>query len=232
MNTICNKRLSIIVPVLNEAEGVVSFLKALQILRSRQVEIILVDGGSSDKTRVLAGPWVDQLFQVSASRAGQMNYGAERAKGEVLLFLHGDTFLPDGVLNKLDGFVDSTALWGRFDLKLSGMHPLFRIIETFINWRSRLSGIATGDQAMFVRRKVFSEMGGFPAIPLMEDVAFSATLKKQSAPFCIDLPVVTDSRRWQRKGILKTVLFMWVLRLAFYLGVSPQRLHAWYYAGK
>ena len=117
-------------------------------------------------------------------------------------------------------------------MKLSGVHPLFRIIETFINWRSRLSGIATGDQAMFVRRKVFSEMGGFPAIPLMEDVAFSATLKQQSAPFCIDLPVVTDSRRWQRKGILRTVLFMWVLRLAFYLGVSPQRLHAWYYAGK
>ena len=231
-NIISDKYLSIVTPVLNEEEGIMPFLKSLQVYRSSQVEIILVDGGSDDNTRALAEPWVDQLFQVPAGRAAQMNYGAKKAKGEVLLFLHGDTFLPDEAFEALDSFLNSAALWGHFDLKLSGKHPLFRIIERFINVRSRLSGIATGDQAMFIKRTVFIEMEGFPVIPLMEDVAFSSILKRQSAPLCINFPVMTDSRRWQQKGILKTVLLMWGLRFAFYLGVSPRRLHAWYYTGR
>ena len=218
-------RLSLILPVLNEASIAVSALQALQPLRSAGHELILVDGGSTDDTVVLGGPLVDRVETSAPGRARQMNAGAAVARGAVLWFLHLDTRVFPGAAGQiLDGLLASGKEWGRFDVRLSGRHPLLRLVERLMNLRSRLSGIATGDQGIFVRRELFWTLGGYPEIPLMEDIALSRDLKRQGRPLCLTKRLTTSSRRWERQGVLRTVLLMWRLRLAFFLGADPVNL--------
>jgi len=222
---------SIIIPVLNEAAIIRQTLQRLQASRHRNVEVIVVDGGSCDGTLELVKPLADQVISASKGRARQMNLGAQRAAGEYLLFLHADTRLPDHWLSILADVAERSAAWGRFDVRLSGRHPLLRVIETLMNWRSRASGIATGDQAIFVRRELFERIGGFPDNALMEDIVLSRRLKSCAAPLCLRDQVVTSSRRWEENGIFKTVLLMWWLRLRFFFGADPDRLARIYSAG-
>lgn len=225
-------RISIIVPTLNEADEIAAALAALAPLRGRGHEVIVVDGGSSDGTPDLARGGADRVVSAARGRASQMNAGAALAHGEVLLFLHADTRLPETadarILHELSA---SGGAWGRFDARIEGKSRLLPVIAFFMNLRSRATGIATGDQAMFVRREAFARAGRFPALELMEDVALSRALKRLSRPLCLADKAVTSGRRWERRGVLRTVLLMWRLRLAFFLGASPASL-ARLYDGK
>lgn len=227
------QQISVIVPTLNEAGQIAATLAALQPLRAAGGEVIVVDGGSTDDTMALAQPLADVVLSAPRGRARQMNAGAARAGGGILLFLHADTRLPeDAVPAVRAGLMHSGRSWGRFDVRLSGRYPLLRVIERLMNLRSRWSGIATGDHAMFARRAAFRAVGGFPDIALMEDIALSRALKQAcGAPLCLSSVVVTSSRRWEAHGILRTILLMWRLRLAYFLGASPERL-ARRYAGR
>jgi rSAM/selenodomain-associated transferase 2 len=224
-------RLSIVVPVLNEAGLIEAALSALQPLRERGAEIIVADGGSRDGTAELAAPFVSRVIPAPKGRAVQMNAGARMATGDLLLFLHADTRLPDGADRVLVRAFETGAVWGRFDVRLSGRHPLLRIVAMLMNRRSRLTGIATGDQAMFVRREVFERVGGFPAIPLMEDIALSKTLKRIAPPRCLRERVTASGRRWEEQGMLRTILLMWELRLRYLFGADPADLARRYYRG-
>lgn len=218
-------KLSVIVPCLNEAPVIEATLARLQGLRARGHEVIVVDGGSDDRTAELARPLADRILAARRGRALQMNAGAAAATGNVLLFVHADTLLPAAADLLLGGALVSTGRrWGRFDIRLSGAQPMFRVIEFFMNWRSRLTGIATGDQAIFVVRPLFDAVGGFPDLPLMEDITLSRTLKRHGPPIAIARRAITSSRRWEQRGVLRTVLMMWRLRLAYYFGASPQQL--------
>ena len=224
-NSACVPALSIIMPVLDEAERIAAALTALAPLRARGVEVIVADGGSRDGTMDLARPFADLVITAPRGRGAQMNAGAAVAQGDVLLFLHADTTLPPGADDMLlDRLRADKRRWGRFDVQIEGQNPLLSVVSGFMNWRSRLSGIATGDQAMFVVRSAFATVGGFPDIPLMEDVAMSKRLKRVSRPLCIDARVVTSGRRWDQRGILRTVLLMWRLRLAYFFGSEPATL--------
>ena len=219
-------KVSIIMPVLNEAELIVDRLVQLKNSQSGDYEIIVVDGGSDDATVESAQGVADQLVQSSRGRANQMNTGAAHARGEVFLFLHADTSLPAGAINLL---ATANHPWGRFDVRLSGEHFMFRLIERMMNFRSRLTGVATGDQAIFVSRALFNKVGGFPEIELMEDVALSKILRRHAQPLCIRQRVTTSSRRWRQHGIVKTIMLMWWLRLLYFIGVSPARLAQMYH---
>jgi rSAM/selenodomain-associated transferase 2 len=216
-------RLTIVLPVLNEAAIVVAALQSLAPLRARGAEIIVADGGSHDGTARLAEPLADRIITVRRGRGAAMNAGAALGTGDALLFLHADTALPDSADRLIDAALARRA-WGRFDLRIAGRHPLLAVIARLINWRSRATGIATGDQAIFVSRKAFEAVGGFPDLPLMEDIAISRRLKRLCPPFCIATPAVTSGRRWERNGVLSTILLMWRLRLSYYLGVEPALL--------
>jgi rSAM/selenodomain-associated transferase 2 len=221
--------LSVIVPALNEADGIVDHLTRLQPLRRRGAEVILADGGSSDGTAQLAAPQVDVLVTAPRGRARQMNAGAARARGDVLLFLHADTRLPplaDTLAQRV--LAPGAPVWGRFDVAIAGRHRLLPVIAWCMNRRSRLTGIATGDQALFVRREVFASVGGFPDLPVMEDVELSHRLKRAGRPLCLRERVVTSGRRWESHGVLRMVFLMWRLRLAYFLGRDPARLAAAY----
>jgi rSAM/selenodomain-associated transferase 2 len=216
--------LSIIMPVLNEAARVEKALAALSPYRKRNVEIIVVDGGSRDDTPELAYPFADRVVAAPRGRALQMNAGAAIARGDVLLFLHADTRLPDDADRMvLESLARSELAWGRFDVCFDS-GGVFSLIAAAMNARSRLTGIATGDQAMFVRRTVFEARGGFPPIALMEDVALSARLKDAGRPLCLHARVTASARRWQAQGILCTVLLMWRLRLSYFFGADPAKL--------
>lgn len=218
-------RLSIVVPALNEAGVIGDTLQALAPLRAQGCEVIVVDGGSRDATVALAQAWADRVLAAPRGRASQMNAGAAAARGDVLLFLHADTRLPADAHRQIEtGMARTGRRWGRFDVRLSGVHPLLRVVERLMNLRSRLSGIATGDQAMFVERRLFLEVGAFPDQPLMEDVELSKRLKRHGRPLCLRVPVVTSSRRWEEGGIVRTILLMWALRAAYALGVPAERL--------
>jgi len=220
------QRLSVVVPALNEAARISACLAALAPLRARGHEVIVVDGGSEDGTPRLAADAADKVLQAPRGRALQMNAGARAAAGEALLFLHSDTQLP---LRADELIVEAlrTHLWGRFDVDIEGRHPLLPLIARAMNLRSRLTGIATGDQAIFVRRAAFR---GFPEIALMEDVAFSKAMKREGPPACLRNRARTSGRRWENRGVLRTVLLMWRLRLAYVLGVHPDELARRYYA--
>jgi rSAM/selenodomain-associated transferase 2 len=223
--TLAVPKLSIIVPVLNEADIIADTLAALAPLRQRGAEVIVADGGSRDATVDLARPAADRIIVAPRGRAAQMNAGAALARGDVLLFLHADTRLPGNADTLvLEGFKQSGRSWGRFDINIAGHSPLLAIVASAINFRSRLTGIATGDQAMFVSRDVFAEVGGFPDIALMEDVALSHTLKRVSRPLCLTAKVTTSGRRWEQHGVLRTIVLMWRLRLAYFLGAEPATL--------
>lgn len=218
-------RLSIIVPVLDEAAGIERHLAALAPLRARGHEVIVVDGGSGDATVALSRPHADRIIIASRGRALQMNAGAAEARGEALLFLHADTSLPDGA-DELIGASIGTGdrVWGRFDVRITGRHPLLAVVAHLMNLRSRWTGIATGDQALFVRREAFARTGGFPAIALMEDIALSAALRRIGPPACLRACVVTSGRRWEKHGVVRTIAHMWRLRLAYFFGADPDRL--------
>ena len=222
-------KISIIIPVLNEAGIIAHTLSALQPWRAAGHELIVVDGGSDDATIALSELAVDRIIRSSRGRSRQMNAGARLAGGEVLLFLHADAFLPEGADQLIiDGLNRQGKSWGHFDVRLSGRHFLLRITECLMNWRSRLTGIATGDQGIFVQSRLFEAVGGVPEIELMEDIALSKTLKRQGKPLCLRHRILTSSRRWEKEGILRTILLMWSLRLAYFLGAHPRRLARFY----
>jgi rSAM/selenodomain-associated transferase 2 len=217
------RRLTIVMPVLDEAAIIAGALTDLAPLRARGAEVIVVDGGSSDGTPLLASPLADHVITASRGRGAPMNTAAALGSGDALLFLHADTTLPDNADRLIDAALSKRA-WGRFNLRIAGRHPLLAVVARMINWRSRLTGIATGDQAIFVRRDAFVAVGGFPDLPLMEDIAISQRLKRLCRPFCVGIPVITSGRRWEHQGIGRTILLMWRLRLAYYLGAHPARL--------
>ncbi len=226
-------RLSIIVPALDEAAGIAATLERLRPLRAVGHEVLVVDGGSSDATAAVAAPLADRVLEAPRGRASQMNAGAGAATGEVLVFLHADTRLPEGADRLiLDGLAARGRLWGRFDVRIEGTHPLLGVVAWLMNRRSRWTGIATGDQAIFVRRDAFAAVGGFPPLALMEDVALSARLKRLGRPLCLRARVVTSGRRWERHGVVRTILLMWWLRLRYFLGDSPERLAQVYYGAR
>ena len=216
--------LSVIVPVWNEAAVLGVLLQSLRPLRAKGHEVIVADGGSTDGTQDLARPGCDQLVSAERGRSAQMNAGAAVAHGDVFLFLHADTQLPTDAVQQLQAFSRTSKVWGRFDVRLSGSRPLFSVIAWFMNKRSRLTGICTGDQAMFVRRDTFNALGGFAPQPLMEDVELSRRLCAVSRPFCVASPVTTDSRRWQQHGAWATILLMWRLRWRYWRGESAESL--------
>lgn len=215
-----------IVPALNEASSIAGCLELLRGLGD--CEVIVVDGGSRDATMAEAAPLADRVIEAEPGRARQMNAGAGLAGGDVLWFLHADSRPPRGALDLIRRALEPGRQWGRFDLRLDGRHPAFRVIERFINWRSALSGIATGDQALFMTRAAWNEVGGYPDMPLMEDVALSRSLKRLGRPARIRVPVVSSSRRWERHGISRTVWLMWRLRFDFWRGADPADLAARY----
>jgi rSAM/selenodomain-associated transferase 2 len=211
------ERLSVVVPALNEAGGIRAALEALAALRARGHEVILVDGGSSDATAEAAAGLCDRVVIASRGRALQMNAGARAATGDMLVFLHVDTRLPPTA----EILVFDASIWGRFDVQIDGRHPLLKVVAWAMNLRSRLTGIATGDQAIFVRRSAFP---GFPEIALMEDVAFSAMMKRRARPACLRAKVLTSGRRWESRGVLRTIFLMWRLRLMYFFGARPDDL--------
>jgi len=212
-------------PVLNEAQAIAPALRALQPLRGRGHEVLVVDGGSADDTLNLARPFVDQVLRAQRGRASQMNMGVQLARGDVLLFLHADTRLPpeaDRLI--LEGLAESNLMWGRFDVSIEGRHRLLKVVAAMMNLRSRLTGICTGDQGIFVYRDVFLRLGGYPSIPLMEDVALCRALRPISPPLRVRQSVITSGRRWERGGVVRTILLMWWLRLRYFFGASASRL--------
>lgn len=218
-------KISIIIPALNEGFSICRTLEALQTLRQSGHEVIVVDGGSNDATAIVSQPLADCVVRSPRGRSQQMNAGAEVATGTILFFLHADSLPPRSADRFIiEGMAGRERTWGHFDVTLTGRHPLFRIIEFLMNWRSRLTGIATGDQGIFVHRDLFKTVGGFPHIELMEDISLSRILKRHGPPLCLSQRLLTSSRRWEKNGILRTVMTMWGLRLAYALGMDAHQL--------
>ncbi len=220
-------RISIVIPVLNEEKSIAETVAALMPLKPH--ELIIVDGGSSDRTHEICNRLAVTVFSSPRGRGLQMNHGARQATGDVLLFLHADTRLPGSSIDDIRGALrNPKCVGGRFDVQLDGVHWMLGVIGAMISMRSRMSRVATGDQGIFVRRGIFAELGGYPDIPLMEDVAFSRALKRRGAVACLHSRVITSARRWEKEGIWRTILKMWLLKLLYLVGVSPVRLKRYY----
>lgn len=221
-------RLAVIVPVFNEDTAIESTLARLAALRARGAQVIVVDGGSTDATAALAKPHADRVVRSPRGRALQMNAGASAAidsGAEVLLFVHADSELPDAADRLIEAALRTSGrAWGRFDVRIDGAAPMLKVVSAMMNWRSRLTGICTGDQAIFVTRPAFERLAGFAPIALMEDIEFSKRAKALSWPAAISARVVTSGRRWQQHGIWRTIVLMWRFRLAYFFGADPQRL--------
>lgn len=221
--------LSIVIPVLNEAEEIYPCLRRLQALRKQGVQVIVVDGGSDDDTIAVATPLADQVISSEKGRARQMNAGAALADRDWLLFLHADTRLPVNLPDIMLVWRFTPSVWGYFAIKVRGAPPLLRVVQWFMNRRSFLTGIGTGDQCQYVKREVFEQIGGFADIPLMEDIELSKRLKKKSRPLFVNAKAETSGRKWQRDGIWPTIFLMWRLRLAYFFGTSPTVIEQSYY---
>lgn len=218
---------SVIVPVFNEEKGIAAALSALMPLAPR--EVIVVDGGSEDRTLEICGSFGVKILSSERGRGRQMNCGARHASSEVLLFLHADTRLPGSALGDVAAALsDPRYVGGRFDVELEGSHPMLKVVGALINWRSRASRVGTGDQAIFVRRETFTRMGGYPDIPLMEDIALGRSLKRLGAIACLKGRVITSARRWEQEGVWRTIFRMWTLKFLYLAGVSPARLKQFY----
>jgi rSAM/selenodomain-associated transferase 2 len=216
--------LSIVVPALNEAGAIDATLGALAPLRARGAEVIVVDGGSTDATAARARPLADRVLTSPCGRARQMNAGAALASGDVLLFLHADTRLPADADLLVRAAMNAGAAWGRFDVRIAGRHPMLGVVAAFMNARSRWTGVATGDQALFVRRRLFERVGGFADQPLMEDVELTRRLRAMGRPACLRARVTTSGRRWETRGVWRTIFLMWRLRWRYWRGESPHAL--------
>jgi rSAM/selenodomain-associated transferase 2 len=220
----------VVVPVLNEANRIERFLASLA-RTCPGAEVIVVDGGSTDGTSDLVRrcPHV-MLFEAARGRARQMNAGARIASGSALLFLHADTTLPLGAQGAIqDALRSPGVVGGRFDVRFDNPRPIFKLIATMMDVRSRLSGICTGDQALFVRRSAYDALGGYSDIPLMEDLDFSRRLKRHGRVACLRLRVTTAAKG--REGVLRMIALWWTLRLLYAVGIPPARLYRWYYGG-
>lgn len=221
--------ISIIIPVLNDIEALKILLPNLQNDRLLGHEVLLVDGGSTDGSVLYASAFVDRALMTGTGRGRQMNLGAEESQNPILLFLHADSQLPENTLTSIINVLDDPALhWGRFNIALDAKGFMYKIIANMMNLRSRITGIATGDQGIFVRRNIFHEVGGFEPISLMEDIALSKALRKSSWPACLSIKIITSARRWQQQGVMKTILQMWVLRFAYFIGIKPDKLADFY----
>ena len=220
--------ISIIIPTLNESDNLPITLKPLQTFRHSQIEIIVVDGGSGDNTMSTATKLADKVFSVNKGRARQMNAGAKQATGEALLFLHADTQLPDNAIPLIEQYAQPMQ-WGRFDVRLNSPHWLLIASGWLMNYRSCLTGIVTGDQGLFMHRALFEEIRGFPDIPLMEDIAISKKLKQYSWPVCLKSRITVHTRYWEQQGVGRSILKMWWIRLAYFLGVPTEYLVKKYY---
>ena len=218
-----------IIPALNEAAELTETISRARLSRAIG-EVIVVDGGSTDQTRELAEGLGCRVLKATGGRGGQLKAGAEAARGDVLLFLHADTWLPEGGLGAVSAALDDArVVGGHFDVRFDSPRPVLRMIAFFMNLRSRASGISTGDQAIFVRREVFETMGGYPDMPLMEDIELSRRLKRRGRLAALPSRITTSARKWEREGALRTMALMWALRFLYTVGVSPARLHRWYY---
>lgn len=222
-------KVSVIIPVLNEAQNLLHMCSHLQAIKRQGHEVIIVDGGSVDNTLVVAHDITNLVIISKAGRALQMNSGADIASGKVLLFLHADTILPDNAMRLITALYTNKGThkqdcWGRFDVRLSSTRSVFRLIEKLMNLRSCLTSIVTGDQAIFIEKELFERVGAFPEIALMEDIEISKRLKKISRPVCVKDKVITSSRRWENRGVVATVMLMWKLRLYYFFGVPPEKL--------
>lgn len=216
--------LLVVMPVLNEGQALSASLQALAPLRRDGVQIVVVDGGSTDDSVAIASGMADRTMQGTRGRAAQMNAGAAALSSGVLLFLHADTRLPADAVDMIMKAIDSGHAWGRFDVHIDSDRRSLRMVAALMNLRSRLTGIATGDQAIFMARGAFSDVGGFAPIALMEDIDMSRRLKKISAPACLRARVLTSARRWERSGVWRTIWLMWRLRAAYFFGADPSRL--------
>lgn len=217
-------RLSIVVPALNEAAGITATLQALAPLRAAGHEVIVVDGGSHDATAALAAPLACRVLHSEAGRARQMNAGAAAARGEVLLFLHADTRLPAPAAAAIAQALQRGARWGRFDVHIEGRSAWLPLVGFMMNWRSRLTGIATGDQALFVQAALFHQLGGYAALPLMEDIELTRRLRAIARPACLRAQVRTSGRRWDTRGAWPTIVLMWRLRWRYWRGTPAEEL--------
>jgi rSAM/selenodomain-associated transferase 2 len=218
-------RVSIVIPALNEAGAISATLRALATARARGAEVIVVDGGSQDGTTEIAASAADHVIIAEPGRANQMNAGVRSASGEILLFMHADSIAPRDVDLLLVQAVGGAQLaWGRFDVHIESDVRMLRLVAALMNMRSRITGIATGDQGIFTTRPLFEALGGFPRQPLMEDIAFSRSAKRLAAPICLRDRMHTSGRRWERHGVFRTILLMWKLRLAYFLGTDPRDL--------
>ena len=216
-------------PVLNEAAGITATLQALAPLTARGVQLIVVDGGSTDGTAARAQAAGATVVTAPRGRALQMNAGAEHARAGVLLFLHADTVLPETADQLIaQALASGQAVWGRFDVRITGQPWMLRVVAACMNARSRWSGIATGDQAMFMTHAAFEAAGGFADQPLMEDIELSRRLRQLSRPACLRAKVQTSGRRWETRGVWRTIALMWRLRFAYWCGAAPERLAALY----
>lgn len=223
---------SIIIPVLNEEHRLAALINYLRVLPSKELqslEVIVVDGGSSDASLSIATDLADKVVQSLPGRAIQMNEGAQLARGEVLVFLHADTWPASSLLFQCSQLIDSSSSWCFSKVRLDDDAIVFRVIEWFMNTRSTMSSIATGDQTVCVERSTFDRLKGYANIPLMEDIELSKRLKKVSRPIVFDERVVCSARKWRKNGVIKTVLTMWLLRAGYFFGASPERLRAIYY---
>ncbi len=221
-------RLSVVIPVLNESATLNSLLTSLQSLRDIG-ELIVVDGGSTDGCQAAIEPQIDQLLESPPGRALQLNTGLSSARGRLIWFVHADSSVGPRVISAVRELAErSTPQWGRFDVRLSGRRWMYGVIGRLINWRSRLSGIATGDQGIFVSRSLLDQIGGVPQQALMEDVELSKRLKTIAAPVCRPEPLLTSSRRWEQRGVWRTIWLMWSLRWAYFRGADPNALAARY----
>ncbi len=217
--------ISVIVPILNEAAQLPDLLEHLLVCQRAGCEIILVDGGSTDQSPEQAEALGFKVVRSEKGRAIQMNTGAAHAKGDILLFLHADTRLPKNAVQLIqEALEDESSQWGRFNVSITGHSIMFKVIAWFMNHRSRLSAIVTGDQAIFIRRSLFEKVSGFPVQPLMEDIEFSKHLKTKTPPVALKAKVITSGRRWEQKGIWRTIFLMWYLRFAYWRGASAEEL--------
>lgn len=217
--------LSVVIPCLNEADCLPRLLRDLEPLRRQGHEVVVVDGGSTDASPELASRGADRVLRTSPGRAHQMNAGAALARGSSLWFLHADSRVEESVCTAVCAALGQGRPWGRCAVRLSGEGLLLALTASLMNLRSCVTGIATGDQGIFVTRSAFDAVGGFPEMPLMEDVEISRRLKgRVGRPACVRAALVTSSRRWEQRGVLRTILLMWSLRLAYWLGADPARL--------